>query len=137
MYCKNCGKVNPDNQRFCTGCGTDLLNNVPGATYNQASGFNTAPNFNQGFAFGNNGMTSSPVNNGKGFAIAALVLGIVSFFCFGIIAGVLAIVFGCVAKNKGSTSPMATAGIVCGTIGAALALILTILSFSGMSFMYY
>ena len=135
MFCKNCGKANPDNQRFCSGCGADLMGGAPGSMNTpQSSGFNTSPNFNQGFGFGNNGINMNTTNsNGKGFAIASLVLGIVSFFCFGIIAGALAIIFGYVAKNKGSTSPMATAGIVCGLIGAGLALLLIILSFSGLS----
>ena len=105
MFCKNCGKANPDNQRFCSGCGADLMGGAPGSMNTpQSSGFNTSPNFNQGFGFGNNGINMNTTNsNGKGFAIASLVLGIVSFFCFGIIAGALAIIFGYVAKNKGST----------------------------------
>ena len=61
-----------------------------------------------------------PVIPGHGFAIASLVLGIVSFFCFAIITGILAIVFGAIAKNKGNTEGKATAGIVCGVIGVAL-----------------
>jgi hypothetical protein len=56
----------------------------------------------------------------NGFAIASLVLGIVSFFCFGAITGILAIIFGAVAKKQGNTGKMATAGLVLGIIGVAL-----------------
>ena len=57
---------------------------------------------------------------GKGMAIAAMVLGIISFFCFPAITGALGIIFGCVAKGKGSRSGMAIAGIICGAIGIAV-----------------
>lgn len=58
-----------------------------------------------------------------GYAIASLVLGILSFFCFGIIAGGLAIVFAAIAKSNGNKSGMATAGLVCGIIGVVFTLI--------------
>lgn len=61
---------------------------------------------------------------GKGLAIAGMVCGIVSFLCFPIVTGILGIVFGAVAKKKGYTGGMATAGIVCGAIGLGLYFIL-------------
>ena len=67
-------------------------------------------------------------------AIAAMVLGIVSFFCFPAITGALGIIFGCVAKGKGSRSGMALAGIICGAIGIALWLLMLILGFSFLPF---
>ena len=73
-----------------------------------------------------------------------MVLGIISLLCYPVITGVLAIIFGAVAKSKGCKSGMATAGIVCGIIGLALWLIMLIafdsvlLLFSEMfSEMYY
>lgn len=63
----------------------------------------------------------------NGFAIASLVLGIVSFFCFGAITGILAIVFGAIAKKQGNTSKLATAGLVLGIIGLALYVVLCII----------
>ncbi len=60
---------------------------------------------------------------GRGMAIASLVLGILSLVCCGLLPGILAVIFGCVAQYKGNTSHMATAGIVCGIIGSLLALI--------------
>lgn len=64
---------------------------------------------------------------GKGFAIASMVLGIVSFFCFAVITGVLGIIFGGVAKSKGYRGGMATAGIVCGIIGVVAWFLMMIL----------
>ena len=58
-----------------------------------------------------------------GLAIASLVLGILSFFCFGLIAGGLAIVFAAIAKGNGNKSGVATAGLVCGIVGFVLTLI--------------
>ena len=63
---------------------------------------------------------------GKGLAIASLVCGIVSFFCFGVILGLLAVIFGGVAKSKGYKGGMATAGIVLGVIGLALYVVMLI-----------
>lgn len=116
MICKNCGTLNDPNAKFCATCGAELnlteaesqpIDSVtPEPTYNtyEAAPENTAPN----------------PQDGIGFAIASLVLGIVSFFCFAYIAGTLGIVFGVVAKKKGYKGGMATAGIVCGVIGIVL-----------------
>lgn len=89
MVCNNCGTSNDSNATVCTTCGAYL----------------TAPAAN--------------TESGNGFAIASLVLGIVSIFCFAIITGTLGIVFGYMAKSKGYKGGMATAGIVCGIIGIA------------------
>ena len=111
--------------------------------YNQAPNYqnpqynqNYNQNYNQGQpqGYGYNTAPIAPPAAGKGMAIAALVLGIVSFFCFPAITGTLGIIFGCVAKGKGCRSGMATAGIICGAIGIALWLIMLILGFSLMPF---
>lgn len=52
----------------------------------------------------------------KGFSIASLVLGIVSFFCFPIVTGPLGIVFGAIGMSKGGKG-MAIAGLICGALG--------------------
>ena len=62
----------------------------------------------------------------QGFAITSMVLGIVSIFtaCFGIVFGIVAIIFGVVANNGMKQSKnfdgkgMATAGLVTGILGA-------------------
>jgi hypothetical protein len=60
-------------------------------------------------------------------AIAALVLGILTFVCLGPIAGILAIVFGILglkkAKESGVGKGMSIAGIVLGAVGSVIAII--------------
>lgn len=75
-------------------------------------------------------MYAQPVQQkvpGKGLAVAGMVLGIVSlvlFACYGFIAGILAIIFGAVAKGKGYKGGMGTAGIVCGAISIGIWILL-------------
>jgi TM2 domain-containing membrane protein YozV len=61
-------------------------------------------------------------------AIAALVLGILSFVCLGPIAGVLAIVFGILGLKKanevGTGKGMAIAGMVLGIIGTIVSVLI-------------
>ena len=101
MFCENCGAHNAEGTAFCSNCGAAM--SAPVAAPAES--------------------TSQP---GKGLAIAAMILGIVSFFCFPAITGALGIIFGACAKGKGSTSGMATAGIVLGAIGIGLWLIMLI-----------
>ena len=89
MTCNNCGTSNDPNAKYCYSCCASLTE----VEANTAS------------------------DDGKGFAIASLVLGIVSIFCFAIITGTLAIVFSRMAKSKGYQGGMATAGMVLGIIG--------------------
>ena len=121
MICKNCGSQNSDNVKYCESCGSAL--NPQGYYNNTQNSQPTYYNQNPGYVAPN---TSTPTDPGKGFAIAAMVCGIVSFFCAAVITGTLGIIFGGVAKSKGSTSGMATAGIVCGAIGIALWLFMLI-----------
>ena len=66
---------------------------------------------------------------GDGLAIAAMVLGIIGLFCCGSIFSILSIVFGFVARSKGTTKDgMALAGIILGFIGFAIWLITFIIS---------
>ena len=65
-------------------------------------------------------------------AVAALVLGILTFFCLGPIAGVLAIIFGIIglgkAKEMGGTGRgMSIAGIVLGIVGTVVSVIFIII----------
>jgi len=146
MICQKCGTTNPDTAKFCQSCGAALptptsantgytaapgYNPAPGSApgYNSNPGYNAAPGYNSnpGYNPVPGGYGYPAADEGKGFAIASLILGILSFIVFGIIFGPLAIVLGVVAKNKGSKSPMATAGIVIGAIGTALMIISYIL----------
>ena len=125
MLCKNCGTSNAEEAKFCEFCGAELSPSnaeestaAPTPTYVE----NIAP--------------QAPVQNTKnaeGFAIASLVLGILSFFCFAYIAGTLGIVFGVVAKNKGYKGHIATAGIICGALGIILWIIMVIAGVAAFS----
>lgn len=149
MFCTQCGAQQEDSALFCTVCGASLQQAQPTPVaeeqpiqpaqpvYEQQPTQPTQPVYEQQPAqtvqpayqqptqpvYGQQPGTPVP---GKGLAVASLVLGIVSFFCFAIITGILAIVFGAVAKNKGFKGGMATAGIVCGVIGVALWLVMMI-----------
>jgi Domain of unknown function (DUF4190) len=79
-------------------------------------------------------VTTPTTTRTSGKAIASLVLGIVSLFLFGVIAGVLAIVFGVQARKETQRDPtvggrgLATAGMILGIIGVVLwAIIILIL----------
>ena len=144
MLCKFCGTNNPDGATYCANCGSGLEASTAQYTYDGPA--YSEPNYNQGQysqnqyndpynqqnAYQNtyqNPYANGPVNPpnpGLGFAIAGMVCGIVSFFCFAYILGTLGIIFGIVAKSKGCKSGMATAGIVCGIIGIVLMILLQI-----------
>lgn len=80
---------------------------------------NQQPNFyNNGY---NGYQPPAPDNNAKNLAIASLVLGIVSFFCFGLPCSIISIVLGSMSKKKQpENNGMATAGIVLSIIALAL-----------------
>ena len=125
MLCENCGNLNEPESKFCTFCGADLsltdtdespITPTPAPTYNPSG---VVPQY-----------SNQNPEDGKGLAIASLVLGIVSFFCFAYITGILGIVLGAVAKSKGYKGGMATAGIICGVIGIVLYIVLMIVGVS-------
>lgn len=125
MICKNCGFDNNDQAQFCVSCGTPLEQPVEQQNYQQPN--YQQPNYQQQPYNNVYNQYQQPANvPGKGFAIASMILGILSFLCFPFITGLLGIIFGGVAKSKGYRGGMATAGIVCGVIGVALQLIFTV-----------
>lgn len=125
MICKNCGFDNNDQAQFCVSCGTPLEQPVEQQNYQQPN--YQQPNYQQQPYNNGYNQYQQPANvPGKGFAVASMVLGIISFFCTPIITGLLGIIFGGVAKSKGYRGGMATAGIVCGIIGLALWLLMVV-----------
>lgn len=120
MVCKKCGTDCGENTGFCPTCGAALTEQVvpeqPTVQPQQPDMPIYQPPYPQ----------EAPAAQGKGLAVASLILGIVSFFCFAIITGILAIVFGSIAKSKGYRGGLATGGIVCGIIGVALWLLMII-----------
>ncbi len=128
MVCQKCGTPNADGCQFCVNCGAPLAApqyqqpqyqqpqyqqpQYPQAPYQQPQ-YPQAP------------YQQPPADPGKGMAIAALVLGIISFFCFPAVTGLLGIIFGSVARSKGTRSGgMAMGGIICGIIGIVLWIIM-------------
>ena len=148
MICEKCGTFNNDEAAFCTTCGADLKSQAPVAPAQpnpyQSNPYQSNP-YQNATPYQNNPYQPqnakpygappvAPAQPGKGLAIAGMVLGIISLLCFPYITGVLAVIFGAVAKNKGCKSGMATAGIVCGIIGVALWLLM-LLACSGTGLM--
>lgn len=81
----------------------------------------------------NNGVKDSPENASRGFAITALVCGIVALITcvFGVIsipAGLVAILFGVMALAKKQSKPMAIWGLVTGTLGIVISLLIVIIA---------
>ncbi|WP_265446242.1 DUF4190 domain-containing protein [Acetivibrio straminisolvens] len=114
--CQNCGKLNEDVTAVCSQCGSLLSNEIE---------YNIDNRINQHQQVKTNG-----------YAIASLVLGVISFpfmCCCGLVAiipSVLAIVFGFIAKSKIQASMglekgdgLALAGIILGFIGILLTLL--------------
>ncbi|MBE6923823.1 MAG: hypothetical protein E7466_01095 [Ruminococcaceae bacterium] len=139
MICPNCGTDNPYGSTYCSDCGAPIsalppqaphspydagptppygsYHMTPPPSYGSYSGAPTPP---YGHPYSPPyGSTSTDVQPAKGLSIAALVLGIISIFLFPIITGTLAIIFAGVAKSKGNTHKMTTAGLVTGIIGVA------------------
>ena len=132
MLCNHCGAENQQDAKFCAGCGADLTEQAKMESqqmYNNQPMYGEAdyqqPAYQQPMY-----QPTTTQDPGKGFAIASLVLGIISFLCFPAVTGVLGIIFGIVAKNKDSRSPMAIAGIICGAIGIVLWIVMMIFGMS-------
>ena len=148
-FCPNCGSELPENTKFCPACGQMI---VP-AQEQAPSGFTdggpdpaplyqeNAPTYQQvqqtsytqgsyagqtSYSAYQAGTSGSAVN---GFGIAALVLGIASFFLDFLIfiPSILAVVFGCLGIVKGNSQGtgkgMAIAGLVLGIVAALIYII--------------
>lgn len=121
MFCSNCGTNNADGMAYCSCCGAPMnAQSAPQQPYAPTQPYGAAPTPYY--------PAPAPTYEqpAKGLSIASLVLGIVSLFIAAYIAGTLAIVFSCMAKKKGNTSKMNTAGLVLGIIGIAAALLIQI-----------
>ena len=81
--------------------------------------YNAAPQYQQPYGY----YQQPAYHPGKSYAIAGMILGIVSFFVMTIVTGALAIVFGCIARSKGFKTSMANSGIILGSISIGLRLL--------------
>lgn len=99
------------------------------------NGGNPNPNgFNGGYNPNFNNMFAPPPPTYNGFAIASLVLGIVSIVCccleyFALVPSCLAIIFALVYRTKtGRFSGVALGGLICGIVGTVFIVALIIYS---------
>ncbi|MFZ5987602.1 MAG: DUF4190 domain-containing protein [Bacillota bacterium] len=124
--CPKCFYSNEDFNTVCSSCGSPL---------DSTTEYNT------------NGSFSPPVQvKTNSYAIASMVLGIVSIplvcCCYiGVITGILAVIFGFLARNKIKSSygaekgeGMALAGIITGFVAIGLVIVLLIIAFAGGGF---
>lgn len=139
---------NPQDSQANFNAQDPYANNAQGSyTNNTQGGYNANNTYysqdpNPQFYAQNDGYQEPPKTNG--LAIASLVLGIVSIpMCcctyFGIICGVLGLIFGLLSKpktgpNAGKLNGLAIAGIICGAIGLVLSVILLIVSLSAANY---
>lgn len=106
MFCPNCGKELNDNVKFCDACGTEIIKSQkPNADYVQPIILDEKP-------------------KNDGFAIASLILGILSLFC-GLLTGILSVIFGAISINKSrqlnkKSSGMAIAGLILGIVSIVM-----------------
>lgn len=122
MTCNKCGTVCADGAKFCNVCGAAL--EAPAAP--QQPQPTPAPEYA-------NATPATPAvaeDPGKGMALASLICGIVAVVCNCCgIANILAIIFGLVAKSKGSKDTKATIGIILGAVSIVLGIIAWIVYF--------
>ena len=130
-YCNNCGGKMDEDVAFCPECGQKVINDEQYNTSIQSinddgQGMQQVTNFNTGHydSTTNNNSNSNDISQpGKGFAIASLVLGIVSllFIIFfplvGLVVSIVGVVCATKAKSSGYNGGMQTAGVVCSLIG--------------------
>jgi hypothetical protein len=137
--CDYCGKQNPDDALYCSGCAfrfnkSENVYNTPYGSYtSQPGGFPEYPG-GPPHAMGRNS-SGDPSKNWA--AILSLIFGILSVVCFitlffGLLFSVLGIVFGIVGL-KSSQSGLAIAGIVTGSLGLVFSIIMGIAFFAALS----
>ena len=147
MFCKNCGTQMADDAVFCANCGAPAAQEQQAQPqyqqpqYQPQPQYAPQPQYQPQYGqpqYGQPQYAQAPAEEpGKGMATASMILGIASFFCFAYVTGILAIIFGCVAKNKGYTGNKAKTGIICGAIGLGLTIILQIVGVSLLSTLGY
>lgn len=148
--CNSCGAQMNDTDRFCMSCGADqrvaeaapvtpaaepdpVVEPTPVVEPVQTY---TPVEPTPAYTYDTNSYTAPAENPGNGLSIASLILGIAGIVCCIPPCSIVGLILGIVAKNKGSKSGMATAGIVLGAIGCALTVIFIILYAIGEASFY-
>ena len=109
--------------------------NMGQPNYNSPYMQNQYQNYGNPYPY-NNGFNMQPERKGSGLSIASMVLGIISLvtFCYFIVSipcAVLSLIFGIVAKSKGSGGQgMALAGIITSSIGLLFTVLFIIYAIS-------
>jgi uncharacterized membrane protein YvbJ len=109
MFCPKCGAQNADGSQFCSSCGAGLVQTAAPAPA---------------------AATVVVAEKTSGMAVAALVMGIVSFLLFGPLA-ILAIIFGAIGISQASKpnvkgKGMAVTGLILGIVGGGFWIIMLI-----------
>lgn len=149
MFCKNCGTQLKDGSAFCHSCGTAVTAPKTQATEveNPASAVNSAEETLAQVTFDAPEVNATestqpiyqmpqytvpvdePQDNKKGFSIASLILGIVSFLpccCVNFITAILAVVFGIIGI-KSSNKTLSIVGIILAAVAFILYIIVIVL----------
>jgi uncharacterized integral membrane protein len=156
-YCPNCGAQIEPNWKHCNYCGSRVNENAQENTTNTADVIDDAPETVETAGSTQAEQITPPAPQpaivvpqdqpstktpGNGFSTASLIFGIVSAVCvlccccfyvplfISLIAGVLAVVFAIVSKNKTETRTMpgtAKIGMILGILGFALGLVMVII----------
>lgn len=96
--------------------------------YQQGTQYDPNQQYNQAYQYP---QFEEQPESGRNFAIASLILSIVSFFCCGPICSILGIVFGVISKQRQKeNNGMATAGIIISIIALVLWVIGIIVAFA-------
>ena len=124
MFCYRCGATMPDTATACPQCGTAVQQTPPPAAAPPTSV--TPPAAYQPVPTGQPPQYGQP-GESSGQATASLILGILSVTCFGLLAGIPAVILGHIAKSnirksggRLSGDGKATAGLIMGYISIAL-----------------
>ena len=135
MYCRRCGGQIADGNNFCQYCGMPLDDanagqNQQQGTQNQQQSYGyRQPNYQNYYNYYPYNYPYQQPVPGKGYGIASLVLGICSIPLFelslvGLIISIIGLCLGISssrsAKSVGMTNGIATAGIVCSSIGLGI-----------------
>jgi len=134
MFCSSCGKQNPDNAKFCDGCGQPVASKAapqyappPQSQYNPPQPQYAPPPppqyvSQQPFTPPLSADAQRTAQHTSGLAITSLILGIIGFSLFAIIFGGIAL--NQIGKNPNLTGKgLAITGLVLGILGFIIELI--------------
>ena len=148
MVCKHCGETLADGAKFCENCGNKVEEAVTASESFKEPERVEAEVVSEGTSTSSYSETESTTarepeysasaeleeKGPQGYSIASMVCGILGLLCcccgwFGLIVSIAGIVLGVISLNKNCEGRgMAIAGIVCGGIGALVAVIAVIIA---------